>query len=362
MRLKTQLILALAFVALLCTAGISIAANIELRIHFHAYLSQIQMEQGLSGYEPVYSDFDRHFIQTLNRVFWMMGLAVLMLAAAIGALLANRIHKPIQQAVDATIALSVGQRLVQTSASSGSVVELKELNEAVAKLAQSLEVQEKLRKQLTTNVAHELRTPLATLKSHIELMIEGIWQPSEERLSSCYEEVDRLTRLIADLDQLERYDHAVMKLNKQSVEAALLIRQVVDLMSAKFQTQGLTLDVEVKAFSCWVDPDKFKQVLINLLHNALTYTPKGRVALSAWSENQQAVFVISDTGIGIPQENQPFIFERFYRVDPSRNRETGGTGIGLSIVKAIVEAHNGSIALESQVGKGTTFTIKLPIQ
>lgn len=361
MRLKTQLILALTFVALLCTLGISLVANIELRIHFHAYLSQIQMEQGMSGYEPVYSDFDKHFIQTLNRVFWMMGLAVLLLAAAIGTLLANRIHKPIQQAIEATIALSEGQRLAEASVS-GGVIELRELNEAVRKLSESLEVQERLRKKLTTNVAHELRTPLATLKSHIELMIEGIWQPTAERLSSCFEEVDRLTRLIADLDQLERYDQAVIKLNKQPINMRQLVNQVTDLMSAKFQTRGLEMQIQVESFEVLADSDKMKQVLINLLHNALTYTEKGRVALQVFPENDQAVIVISDTGIGIPLENQPFIFERFYRVDPSRNRETGGTGIGLSIVKAIIEAHDGSILVASEVGKGTVFTIKLPIK
>lgn len=362
MKLKTQLILALTFVALICTLGISIAANIELRIHFHAYLSQIQMEQGMSGYEPVYSDFDKHFIQTINRVFWMMGLAVLLLAAGIGALLANRIHKPIQQAIDATVALANGNKLPKPEQAKKSVKELEELSIAVERLAESLEVQEHLRKQLTSNVAHELRTPLATLKSHIELMMEGIWTPTESRLLSCYEEVDRLSRLIADLEQLERYDQAVIKLNKQKVDSKLLVKQVTELMEAKFETQGLSFKAEVESFEFYIDPDKLKQVLINLLHNALKYTLEGEVKLNVWKTGTVAHIKIRDTGIGIPSEDQPYIFERFYRVDPSRNRETGGTGIGLSIVKAIVQAHDGVIELESHSGKGTTFIINLPIE
>lgn len=362
MKLKTQLILALTFVAFVCVLAISIAANIELRIHFHAYLSQIQMEQGMSGYEPVYSDFDRHFIQTINRVFWMMGVAVLLLAAGIGTLLANRIHKPIEKAIDATIALANGKRQVTVDQSRTNVVELGQLNDAVTKLAESLTVQEQLRKQLTANVAHELRTPLATLKSHIELMMEGVWQPTEARLSSCYEEIDRLTRLISDLDQLERYDLSIIKLNKATIHARQLISQVTTLMLPKFELKGLKLSTQVEDFEFQADSDKVIQILVNLLHNALRYTQSGEVIIMANATAQKAIIKVKDTGIGIPTEAQEHIFERFYRVDPSRTRETGGTGIGLSIVKAIVEAHCGEIAVESQIEKGTTFTIQLPLR
>jgi signal transduction histidine kinase len=226
-----------------------------------------------------------------------------------------------------------------------------------------LEQQERLRKRLTGDVAHELRTPLATLQSHLEAMVDGVWEPDKNRLISCLDETVRLSKLTFDLERLARYDSENMQLNKEKFDLTQLIRQTVLNFESSFMANGAKLQYLTESLEITADEDKISQVLVNLLANAQKFTGKGgEASISLTKKGDMAEILVSDTGQGIAKKDLPYIFERFYRADPSRSRITGGSGIGLTIVKAIVLAHKGTISVTSEQGKGTVFTVLLPIE
>ena len=228
-------------------------------------------------------------------------------------------------------------------------------------VSRSLEAQEKLRRQLSADVAHELRTPLASLQSHLEAMIDGVWPADEAHLTSCHQEVIRLTRLVSGLETLAEYETDQMRLNKDRISMKNLISDTLKMMRPSADKKGVRLIPQIEDISLEIDGDKIKQVFINLISNSLKYTPEGgEVTISSSLADKGFYITIEDTGIGIPPEDLPFIFERFYRVDKSRNRINGGSGIGLTIVKEIIEAHNGSVDVESIPGISTKFIITLP--
>jgi len=227
--------------------------------------------------------------------------------------------------------------------------------------AQTLEKQEALRKKMGADVAHELRTPLATLQSHMEAMIDGIWEPDADRLKSCYEEIIRINKMVGDLEKLAKYEGESLVLNKTTFDISELIRRIICNFEPEFKNSGIEIAFEGKAEEIFADRDKMSQVIINLVSNALKYTQAGgMVKISAKSEEGVVEIRVKDTGQGIPEEDLPFVFERLYRADKSRNRLTGGAGIGLTIAKTIVEAHNGHIEVYSKINEGTEFLITLP--
>jgi len=231
----------------------------------------------------------------------------------------------------------------------------------INRLAETLGQQEVLRKRLTADVAHELRTPLATLQSHLEAMVDGIWQPNIDRLSSCHEETIRLAKLVGDLEQLARYEGENPVLDKQPFDLANLLQRIATNFAGEFRNQNVTLTVQPSPQLVEADEDKVSQIFVNLVANALKFTPSGgAVAITMTGTEQQVTVSVRDTGIGIAGEDLPYIFERFYRADKSRHRLTGGSGIGLAIVKSLVEAHHGSITVTSEPGRGSEFLVTLP--
>jgi len=239
--------------------------------------------------------------------------------------------------------------------------EIAQLTETINNLAETLENQENLRKRLTADVAHELRTPLATLQSHIEAMIDGIWEPDAERLKSCHEEIMRISRLVGDLEKLAKYESENLVLIKTDFDISELIRHIMKNFENNFANKGIEIKFTGRKEVVTADRDKISQVIVNLLSNALKYTQNaGTVQVTVNGTHDAVEIKVKDTGIGIPPEDLPHIFERFYRADKSRNRLTGGAGIGLTITKAIIDAHGGSINVTSRVGEGTEFIVSLP--
>ncbi|WP_066494816.1 sensor histidine kinase [Abyssisolibacter fermentans] len=238
--------------------------------------------------------------------------------------------------------------------------ELHELSKSIEQLATRLENQENLRKRLTSDVAHELRTPLSTLQSHLEALIDGIWEPTPERLTVCYDEILRLTKLIKDLSDLSSIESTDIKLNKQDIDLSKLLNNVVENFIPLMMNKQIMIEKDIETdIHFFGDIDRLNQVFVNLLSNAYKYTEKsGKVLIKLNNKNKKITFFIQDTGIGIKKDDIPYIFERFYRGDVSRCRKTGGTGIGLTIVKALVEAHGGKIMVESEPNAGTTFMIQ----
>nr|WP_303740724.1 ATP-binding protein [Lutispora saccharofermentans] len=312
-------------------------------------------------YGPFYfTDSDLAFINTLNRVFISVGVVSLFLSFIIGALMSKRISKPITRVISTARMISRGYYGGRNDERSDTK-EINQLTDAINDLAQNLESQERLRKQLTADVAHELRTPLATLQSHMEAMIDGVWEADAERLKSCHEEIMRLNRLVGDLGKLAKYESDNLTLNKTEFDLGELITRIGQNFENEFRSKNIVLLINVSEQRIFADKDKISQIIINLVSNALKYTQdSGQVNISLTGDKDGIRLSIADSGIGIAKEDLPYIFERFYRADKSRNRLTGGAGIGLTIAKAIIEAHKGRIEVQSELNKGTAFTILLP--
>jgi Signal transduction histidine kinase len=310
-----------------------------------------------------YNDSDLAFINTLNRIFMGVTVLAIFIALLIGYYMAKRLSTPISRVIDTAGAIADG-RLESRSYERTNVKEISQLTTTINNLAETLQQQELLRKRLTADVAHELRTPLATVQSHLEAMIDGVWKLEIPRLKSCHEEITRISRLVADLGKLAKYESENLSLHKTKFDLAELIRQVILNFESEFHHQGIT--VECFRENEWfieADHDKIGQVMVNLINNSLKYTPVGGTITINISNRPPDMTEISvkDTGIGVSSTDLPHIFERFYRADKSRNRLSGGSGIGLAIVKVIVEAHKGTVKVQSEPGKGTEFIVSLPL-
>jgi two-component system phosphate regulon sensor histidine kinase PhoR len=225
---------------------------------------------------------------------------------------------------------------------------------------------ERLRSEFVANVSHELKTPLSVIKACIETLLDGAVDDLEHRgpfLDRIAEQSERLHTLILDLLSLARIESGAEAFTMEAVELEPIVAACLSRHRARAAARNQTLDCELSEVSevAWGDQEAIHQILDNLVDNAVKYTPEGgHIRVRCFSELEMACLQVVDDGIGIPEQDLPRIFERFYRVDKARSRELGGTGLGLSIVKHLVQAMQGSIKAESQVGKGTSFLVRLP--
>ena len=307
-----------------------------------------------------YSDADIQFLDGLNRFLLIAAGVSLALCLLLGAYLAKLIAGPIAAVIGATGKIAAGDYSNRIPANS-STAEIIELTGSVNSLADSLEEQARLRKRLTADVAHELRTPLTALQGHVEAMIDGVWEPDAKRLSVCREEILRLAKLVDELGTLSRYDGEHLKLNREPIDLMALSARIGASFEEAFRQKRIEYALSDANVTIDADGDKVSQILVNLLANALKFTPEGgRIALEVGETEHDAMLTVRDTGCGIPAADLPYIFERFYRADASRSRQSGGAGVGLTIALAIARAHGGDIRVESAPGAGSAFTVTLP--
>jgi signal transduction histidine kinase len=244
--------------------------------------------------------------------------------------------------------------------------EVGQLADAFNRMAGEMEGVERLRRDLVANVSHELRTPISALRAHLENLLDGVEEPNPALLAVMLQQSDRLARLVDQLLDLSRMESGDLPLTIEPVPLAPLVDQVVSEVSVARPERARTLDVHNDVAPdlppVEADPERVHQVLFNLLDNAYRFTPDGgAVWVRAVSKDGSCEVSVEDTGPGIPEEHLPLVFERFYRVDQSRSRDDGGTGIGLAIARSVVEAHGGKIWAESGKGKGATFRFVLPL-
>jgi signal transduction histidine kinase len=288
-------------------------------------------------------------------------IAAIITSVGVSLFVSHRIVGPLHQIMDFSRHIASGHYEERVPVSDD--FEITQLAVSFNQMADALERTEERRQALIADVAHELRTPLTSIKGYMEAMMDGVMPADDETFTLLYKEADRLYRLVQDLQELSRLEAGQIQLHQQPIEVMDLVRGVVGQFRPQFDAKGvrLTSSVEESIFQVFGDPDRLCQVLLNLLSNTLQYTPAGgRVDVSAYMERDQICIAVSDTGIGIAPEHLGHVFGRFYRVDKSRSRQGGGTGIGLTIAKYLVEVHGGSIAVTSTVGLGSTFTIALP--
>jgi len=301
-------------------------------------------------------------IRSIN-IFLLLGaLLAVFIALIITFFISRHITSPIRALTNSARILGKGDFSQRVTIRSKD--EFGELAQTFNLMASNLEHTEKLRRNMVADVAHELRTPLSNVSGYLEAIRDDVIQPDRATIASLTEEAALLTRLVEDLQELTLADAGELKLVRQPEDIAQLIAQSITVIQPKMDSKGLVIAAEVQDNLPLVNIDYFRisQVLRNLLENAYKHTSGGgKITINAGVENAQLKISVIDTGEGIPVEELPNMFERFYRVDKSRARAGGGSGLGLTIVKRLVEAHGGRVGVHSELGKGSTFTFTLPI-
>jgi len=298
---------------------------------------------------------------SINRYLIWGGLLGVVVAAVVTFFLSRRILSPAESLAQAARALSRGDFSRRVKVNSKD--EFGELAIAFNAMAEDLERTEQLRRNMVADVAHELRTPLSNIQGHLEAIRDGLLPAEPATFDSIHEEVLLLARLVEDLQELTLADAGQLTLIRQSADVADIARRAAAAAQPPAEARGLTIETNLpgQPATAEVDPERIGQVLRNLLSNATTHTSEGgRITVDLKDEGHELRVIVADTGVGIPPEDLPYVFERFYRVDRSRVRATGGAGLGLTIAKRLVDAHGGTITVQSELGKGTQFTFRLP--
>jgi len=301
------------------------------------------------------------FIDRTNVTLLYSAVIGAVVALLLGIFLSRTITRPIRELTHATHAVSQGdlsqQVPVRTKDELGNLATA--FNTMSAELSRSVNT----RKQMTADIAHELRTPLSLILGHAEAVHDGVLPPTKENFEIIRDEATRLEHLVDDLRTLSLADAGELSIKLQTIEPAGLLQEVASLYQFHTQNKNIKLELDIAPHlpPLEIDPGRITQVLTNILDNATRYTPEGgTITLSAKQTGRDVAIAVQDSGPGLSKEDVERIFERFYRVDPSRQREDGGSGLGLAIAKSIVQAHNGQLSAESEPGKGLKVIIKLP--
>jgi histidine kinase len=308
------------------------------------------------------ADLFASFLRAMNTALAVAASAAIITAVAISAFVTRRILAVIHLMRQASARIAGGQYSERIPITSDD--ELGQLAAQFNRMAETLERVEQVRRDLIADVAHELRTPLASIAGYMEAMMDGVISPEPETLNRVRRDAARLQRLVDDLQELSRVEARQVPLQPRPVDVHELVETAAGRIRPQFDAKGVELRIATAAGLPRIvaDPDRMLQVLTNLLGNALQYTPTGgRVEVRAGPSDGMVTIAVADTGIGIAPQHLPHVFDRFYRVDRSRTRASGGSGIGLTIVKHLVEAQGGSVRAESPgPGQGSTFTVALP--
>jgi two-component system sensor histidine kinase BaeS len=301
------------------------------------------------------------FLSRVNRTLIWSALGATTVALFLGVFLTRALTQPLQELKAATRAVAQGDFGHQVEVYSQD--EIGELTVSFNQMSADLARSRNTRRQMTADIAHELRTPLSLILGHAEALNDGVLPPTPETFHIIHDEARRLSRLVEDLRTLSLAEADELPLARRQASPGFLLEQVTMSLAARMQQEkvDLQLDIAPDLPEVFVDPDRMAQVLTNLLENALRYTPQGgKITLAAGRSLAGVRLSVTDQGPGIEPEEMSRIFERFYRVDKSRQRHEGGSGLGLAIARSIVMGHQGRIWAESEPGKGTTFFIELP--
>ncbi len=304
---------------------------------------------------------NQKFLRMFNTLLWAAMILVIVGTYLFSRYMAKSISQPLLEIKDIASKMREGDLSSRVEMLNQNT-EIDDVGRTLNHLADGLEKQDQLRKSLTADVAHELRTPLTTIQSHLEAFQDGIWEPTPDKLQVCHDQVLRLVRLISDLENLAAVENPMVQLMTEIVSLNEIVGESLNTVSSQFGQERLSAALISKS-DVWITGDRARllQVFVNLISNAFKYTSSGSVHIEVLKEKAEGVVIVSDTGMGISKDELPYIFERFYRGEKSRNRKTGGAGIGLAVVKAIVDAHAGTIHVESEIEKGTTVRVRLPL-
>jgi signal transduction histidine kinase len=324
----------------------------------------------LLGYLRAYYDLDNQVaspaITTFEKVhakqrLHIMELTFILLVTG-SYIVAKLFSNPVKVVSDSARQVLNGDR--ELLVPKKGTLEMEQLAESVNALLIEFKNMENWRKQLLEDLTHELRTPITSVLTTMEAIVDGVYPSSKEVIADIYGQVDRLSRLIVNVQNLSEAESAQFTLHTKRIDIIDLVRGVYEGFQfvAKQKDIQLNLNYPNRPFKAVVDPDRYTQVITNIISNALRYTEeRGTVEIGLEDVKEALIFYCSDNGIGISEEKQALVFNRFYRAEPSRSRENGGSGIGLNISNALAKAHGGSIHLESEYGVGSTFWFTIPV-
>ncbi len=366
MKLAHKLFISHVVVVLIALAVLLIAMAYVAPVNFSEHMRHMNgSTSGMMGQRmaEINTELETSFRDAVNAALIIAGAAAVVAALVVSWFVSQQIIRPIRSLVTLSKRIAGGGYAQRLKLDTGD--EFAELVENFNRMAESLASTEAMRVQLLGDVSHELKTPLAGIKGYMEGLQDGVLPPTPETFQLIHREADRLQRLVHDLQELSRTEAGVIKLDIRSFSPDEIIHPVVERMRPQFADMGLTFIVDVPSGMPAVkaDSDRTAQVLTNLLGNALQYTPSGgKVTVRAACLREFLTISVTDTGIGLSADELHHIFQRFYRVDKSRSRGSGGSGIGLTVAKHLVEAQNGTITVESDgLGQGSRFSFTLPL-
>ena len=308
---------------------------------------------------------EQDFLDRVNRAVLLAGLAAGVVALLLGFIVFRGITAPLNRLTRAAHAVAEGDLAQRVQIRTGD--EIAELGTAFNTMASNLQREEQLRREMTADIAHELRTPLSVIQGNLEAVLDGVYPPDAEHIQPALDQAQLLARLVEDLRTLALAEGGQLSLDRQPTDVAELVKRVVASFEPKAADRRVTLSVDAPSSLPRIraDGQRIAQVLTNLLGNALRYTPQdGRADVRLSAQPESILATVSDNGPGIAAEDLPHIFDRFYRADKSRSRDPRsgeGSGLGLAIARSIVEAHGGRIWAESETGQGTTIAFTLPV-
>lgn len=348
-------------VILVGVVSLTITAEIHTPTAINRHMAQ--MADMMGGNMGMMTDLSESFARAVNEVLLVAASLAVVTAVLVSTFVTRRIVRPVQEMKGASRRIAGGRydERVQVSGED----ELAELAQSFNQMAHTLALTEERRRQLIGDVAHELRTPLSSIKSVLEGLQDGVLPVAPTTFLDIQREVGRLQRLVTDLEELSRAESGQISLDLVPANPRGFVQEATERLRLQYEDKGVALQmaIEERLPLVKVDTARMAQVMLNLLGNALQYTPAGgRVDVRVRADGDHVTIEVQDSGIGISASDLPHVFERFYRVDKSRSRAGGGSGIGLTISKHLVETHNGSLTATSPgPNLGSTFTVQLPI-
>lgn len=377
-RLSVKLSLLFVGIALVSVGVIALWVNRSVQAEFLCYCQETCQEQVAPGPNPgltmpgyntdpsaaIYmGEAERAFLNSVRNSLWLAALVAILTGVALGYFFSRLISGPMRQLALAARKVANGDFSQRVSANTDD--EIGEVSAAFNTMSEQLEAKEKSRRQLLADVAHELRNPMSIIQGNLEAWLDGVITPTSDQIASVYDETVLLSRLITDLRDLSLAEAGHLKLYQKATELDEFIFAEIAGVRTRCQEKQVSISADLPSGlpPVVIDKDRIRQVLHNLIDNALRYTPPGgKIKIGADYDKPGWVTVyVADTGAGIPSKDLPHVFDHFYKADRSRHRGHGGAGIGLAMVKRVVELHGGKVWVKSRKGKGTTFYFTLPV-